>query len=151
MMKTIDQLLQQLYKEPDNAAVSVTLTVPLGTLRHRHNLFAELQIESISQNNAPAKGNKKKSTPSAAAEKPAKRAAAPAKKAKRASSKRAPTKVTISGVTKALAEGHHSPTAIAQALGTSPKVVSTSLSRYLQKGLVVRTGPGLYGLPTSGG
>jgi len=145
-MKTIDQLLQQLYKESDDATVSLAVAVPLGMLRQRHDLFANLQIDNVDQN-ASSTTNKSSPQEPAVEPKPRTKHAAKKKKPGRSTSKRAPTKVTVSGVTQALAEGHHSPTAIAKVLGTSSKVVSTSLSRYLKKGLVVRTGPGEYGLP----
>ena len=161
-IKTIDQLLQNAYRQPDHTTVHVTLMVPLRILRQHHDLFAELQIEAmetdakLSRSEAAleaavdttppepteaAPAPKSPKSKSARAKKPARKPPA------RGTKKRAPTKVTIEVVRKALAAGHNTPTAIAQELGTSPKVVSTSLSRYVQRGLLVRTSVGQYSLP----
>ena len=164
--KTIDQTLQAAYRESDQAAVKITLVVPLGLLRRQHALFSGLQVESITTDDADQKteADVPETKVIAPASKPAaakanaakankaKKAKAPSTTSKTASAKeRSPTKVTIETVSKAINAGHTSPVAIASQLGVSPKVVSTALSRYAKRNLVERVQLGEYRLPSSSG
>ncbi|MCB1806527.1 MAG: hypothetical protein KDK04_02850 [Candidatus Competibacteraceae bacterium] len=46
--KTVDQLLQNAYRQPDHQTVQLTLSIPLRVLRQHHAIFADLAIEALS-------------------------------------------------------------------------------------------------------
>jgi len=146
-IKTIEQTLQEAYRESDQATVKLSIVVPLGLLRHHYELFSQLEIEAITPDDLKSLT----ATQQLKIESPATKTAAPKKvkpaKATPRTSTRAPVKVTVMAVNEAIKAGHTSPVAIAKVLEVAPKVVSKALSRYLKRGLVIREAVGQYRLP----
>jgi len=136
-MKTIDQILQASYRDSDQQTVTLTLKVPLGLLRQEHELFKQLNAKIAQQDAAP------KPKPSPAPKPHPKNRTKPTGRAGRKGAK-----VTLATVSKAIAEGHTSPAAIAKLLGASSKAVSNALGRYVKQGALLRKQPGHYGLLT---
>ena len=140
-MKTIDQLLQQAYQQPDSTQVTLKVETTLGLLRQQHQQFRAMNATPLADG-ARAHG-KGKSPP---APKRSKRSGSPPRRATRQTPRRAPATVTMAAVKQALRDGHTRPVTIAQALNASTKAVANALGRYLKQGEVVRTQPGHYGL-----
>ncbi|MGI9288492.1 MAG: type IV toxin-antitoxin system AbiEi family antitoxin domain-containing protein [Pseudomonadales bacterium] len=164
-MKSIDKLLKRSKKLAGKTKVTLQFQLPMKKVRSNAKLLASLGASkvTIERSSKPAvkkaklsasakkavkktvkrKKSELKSTPKATVKK---RTQAKTSTQKAPSKRRKTASVTQAAVLAALRAEHSTPQAIANAMKVNPVQVRSALSRYAQRGLIVRIRPGHYAL-----